>query len=166
MSNFVPFSNVMGTNPTIDSGNVYLNLVNASSLTMPAPLGLTNGKGAMGTVSSIANNFGVTAVNTQPISNTTPTTATATDNLLFAVRGLSIQGVSLSTSFYQNGKGACTTTGSNPCTGLGAASGFAVMPVLYGVNANLALNANTGAATPSLGYSIALAMSGNNAGTN
>ncbi|GAC1369391.1 MAG: hypothetical protein NVS3B3_05870 [Aquirhabdus sp.] len=165
MSNFVPFSNVMGTNPTIDTGNVYLNLVNASSLTMPVPLGLTSGKGAMGTVTSSAHNFGLATTDSQPISNTTPTTATKTDNLLFAVRGLSIQGVSMSTSFYQNGKGACTTAGSNPCLGTGAPTGFAIMPVLNGVSANLALNANTGAATPSLGYSIALAMTGNNAGT-
>lgn len=163
MSNFVPFSNVMGTNPTIDTGNVYLNLVNASSLTMPVPLGLTNGKGAMGVISSTAHNFGLSPTDTQPISSITPTTATKTDNLLFAVRGLSIQGVSMSTSFYQNGVGHCT--GTTTCAGSGAVTGFAVMPVLYGVSANLALNANTGAATPSLGYSLALAMSGNNAGT-
>ncbi|MBC7752210.1 MAG: hypothetical protein H7Z73_10955 [Candidatus Saccharibacteria bacterium] len=163
MSNFVPFSNVMGTNPTIDTGNVYLNLVNASSLTMPVPLGLTSGKGAMGVVSSSAHNFGLSTVDTQNISNITPTSAAKTDNLLFAVRGLSIQGVSLKTSFYQNGVGACT--GTTTCAGSGAVTGFAVIPVLYGVSANLALNANTGSATPSLGYSLALAMSGNNGGT-
>jgi|GEM_PF-5215723 len=161
MSNFVPFSNVTSTavNPFFDSGNVYMNLIGASttSLIMPISSALTNNKGA-GNLTSIANNFNL------PTSDATNGYDTQTipgnNSLLLAVRGLTIQGVPLQTTFYQNFYGLCT--GTTTCSGSGAISGFAIMPVLYGVNANLTLNPNTATA---LGYSLALSMSGNNGGT-
>jgi hypothetical protein len=169
LSNFVPFSNVTATtvNPAIDTGNIYLNLVNSTttSLLMPVPAALTNGKGAENKVTG-ANNFFTPADannNSFPSTNTTQDTQTIPANtngsLLLSVRGLSIQGVALNTAFYQNNVGICT--GTTTCTGTGAVTGFAIMPVLYGLSGNLTLSANT---ATSLAYSLALAIVGNNGG--
>lgn len=161
MSNFVPFSNVTSaTNPTIDTGNVYLNLLTSSttSLLMPMPLALTNNKGA-GNVTTNANNFNLPA--SDYTNNQDVQAITGSNSLLFAIRGLSIQGVSKNTAFYKNNYGLCT--GSVNCSDpSGAVSGFAIMPVLYGVSGNLTLGASS---ATSLAYSIALAVTGNNGGT-
>jgi hypothetical protein len=167
LSDFVPFSNVTATtvNPAIDTGNIYLNLVKSTttSLLMPVPAALTNGKGAEN-ITTGANNFFTPADannNYFPSTNTTQDTQTipANNSLLLSVRGLSIQGVALNTAFYQNNVGICT--GTTTCTGTGAVTGFAIMPVLYGLSGNLALSVNT---ATSLAYSLALAIVGNNGG--
>ncbi len=156
MSNFVPFSNVTSTtNPTITTGNVYLNLVTSSTtkLIMPVPTVLTGSNGAVAGQMNYFNSTlaGDTTTDLQSI------TVPASGSLLFAVRGLSIQGVPLQTQFYQNGVGLCT--GTTTCTTGTAATGFAIMPVLYNVNGNMTLNANT---STNIAYSLALAMTGNN----
>lgn len=155
MSNFVPFSNVTATtiNPAITTGNVYMNLLTASTtgLVMPIPTALT------GSTTTAANYFGLSALDTQTI--------TGANSLFFAVRGLSIQGVPLNTAFYQNNVGVCT--GTTTCTtGATPVSGFAIMPVFNGVNGNLTLSPTLNASSQqSIAYSLALAMTGNNGGT-
>ncbi len=166
-SNFVPFSNVtaVATDPVIDTGNIYLNLLNASTTTllMPVPTALTNGQGS-GNKQTNANNFFTNspASNNFPSTNTTQDeqTITGRDGLLLSIRGLSLQGVALNTSFYKNDYGICT--GTTTCAGFDAVNGFSFMQVLYGVSANLTLSPNT---ATSLAYSLALATVGNNGGT-
>jgi hypothetical protein len=165
-SNFVPFSNVsLAADSELDTGNIYLNLLNASttSLQMPVPSALTNGLGAGGQTTG-ANNFFTNSPtsNSFPSTNTTQDVQTITgrDSLLLSIRGLSFQGVPLTTSFYKNNYGLCT--GTTTCNGADAVNGFAYSQVLYGVSANLTLSPDT---ATSLAYSLALATVGNNGGT-
>ncbi len=148
MTNFVPFSNVStGTNPTFDSGNIYLNLISASTLTMPVQCVFTVGSDCSPTKAAYTpvNVFNLTAADfTQPVT---------ADSVYIGVRGLNIQGVPLQTYFYQNGVGRVTS---------GAVPGFALMPVLNNVNANLTLNA---ASATTLGYTLAVSTQGTNGQT-
>jgi len=161
MTNFRGFSNVIaagGANPTIDSGNIYVNLTNATSLPMPVQSVFTS------TTANTVNFFNMTAATfNQAVSGA--------DSALLAVRGLNIQGVPLLTYFYQTGVGRVTNSGTtyNAATGVATtgttpAAGFALMPVLYGVNANLALSSNS-SAPYGLNYAVAVSTTGNNGQT-
>lgn len=154
MVNFVPFSNVSSastTNAKIDTGNVYLNIApSGANLTMPQQSAFTSGSSPLFSPTTLANDYGLkTSDFSQTLSN---------DSVVLAVRGLSIQGVPLQTYFNQN-YNASNGTGGPIDIPNKSASGFALMPVLYGVNANLTLSSSS---TKALGYTMALATTGNN----
>jgi hypothetical protein len=163
MTNFVGFSNVVaaaGQNPTIDSGNLYLNLISNTDLTMPTQTTFTSP--TMNTV----NFFNMTASTFTQAKATD--TQLAGDNALVSIRGLNIQGVPLQTFFYQTGVGRVTNVGIDydPVSGVAKAgttpaSSFALMPVLNNVNANIAINGQPNA----IGYSLALSTTGTNGQT-
>ncbi len=162
ITDFIGFSNVMtGTDPLFDSGNIYLNLISNVDLPMPTQAAFTSA------TTNTVNFFGLNAANAFTQLKSVDTQL-ADDSVLLAVRGLNLQSVPLQTYFYQTNVGRVTNLGTayNKATGVATSNttptaGFALMPVLNNVNANLAISGQAN----SIGYSLAVATTGSNGQT-